>query len=130
MKYAKKTINILRKLKDMGIRLAMDDFGTGYSSFNYLIRFPLDVVKIDISFIENITDKPDHAAIVKAIISMAHSLNLKVVAEGVETVQQLDILREFGCDEIQGFLYSRPVTAEEFIKLFKRSTHRSLGTTL
>jgi EAL domain-containing protein (putative c-di-GMP-specific phosphodiesterase class I) len=124
---AEKTIKMLNELKDMGIRLAMDDFGTGYSSFNYLIRFPLDIIKIDMSFIKNITEQAEHAAVVEAIISMSHSLNLKVVAEGVETQQQLDLLREFGCDEIQGYYYSRPLPSKEFTELLEKSMRQPLA---
>ncbi len=124
---AEKTIKMLNELKDMGIRLAMDDFGTGYSSFNYLIRFPLDIIKIDMSFIRNITEKAEHAAVVEAIISMSHSLNLRVVAEGVETQQQLDLLREFGCDEIQGYYYSHPLPGGEFTEYLEKSMHKSLA---
>ncbi len=124
----KNTINTLNELRNMGIRLAMDDFGTGYSSFNYLLRFPLDIIKIDISFIKDITEKAKHAAIVKAIISMAHNLNLRVVAEGVETEQQLVILQQFGCDEIQGYYYSPPLPSIEFTELLEKSIHQPLET--
>ncbi len=113
MKNADSTTTMLNKLKDMGIRISMDDFGTGYSSFSYLKRFPLDNVKIDRSFIRDVTESNENAAIVKAIIVMAHALNLRVVAEGVETRQQLDLLIEFGCDELQGFLFSKPLAAED-----------------
>ncbi len=121
MQNAGKTISMLNELKAMGIKLAMDDFGTGYSSFNYLIQFPLDVIKIDMSFIRDITERADHAAIVKAIIIMAHSLHLSVVAEGVETKSQLEILKEFGCDEIQGYYYSPPLPTAEFAKYYEES---------
>jgi diguanylate cyclase (GGDEF)-like protein len=127
MQDTENTIDTLNKLKSMGIRFAIDDFGVGYSSFNYLIRFPLDIIKIDISFIRNITERPEHAAIVKAIISMAHSLNLTVVAEGVETEQQLSMLQQFGCDEIQGYYYSPPVPDKEFTELLEKSVHQPLA---
>jgi diguanylate cyclase (GGDEF)-like protein len=121
MKNAESTVAILNKLKTMGVQLSMDDFGTGYSSFNYLKRFPLDNVKIDRSFIRDIANTKEDAAIVKAIIAMAHSLKLKVVAEGVETDQQLEFLREQGCDEIQGFLLSVPLPDEETLLFLKKN---------
>lgn len=113
MQDAYTTISTFRKLKDMGLKLSMDDFGTGYSSFNYLKRFPLDMIKIDRTFINGITSTAEDAAIVRAIIAMAHSLKLRVVAEGVETEQQFDFLRELGCDEMQGYLLSPPVLFSE-----------------
>lgn len=105
-------------LHNMGIGIAIDDFGTGYSSLGHLKRFPLQALKIDRAFINDVTEKPEDAAIVRAILAMAHSLNLKVVAEGVETEQQLEFLNEAGCDEIQGFLISKPVTAKEISENF------------
>jgi predicted signal transduction protein with EAL and GGDEF domain len=121
MKNADKAIEMLRRLKDMGIRIAIDDFGTGYSSFSYLRRFPLDVIKIDREFIKDIPTNTDDMAIVSAIIAMAHRLNMSVVAEGVETVEQLDFLRELGCDVVQGFLLSRPRPVEEVTFLLANS---------
>ena len=117
MIHAKKTIGILRKLKALGIRISIDDFGTGYSSLAYLKRFPVDVLKIDRSFITDITTNPADAAITTAIIGMAHSLDVKVVAEGVENVEQLDFLRLRGCDEIQGYYLARPLPAAEISRL-------------
>ncbi len=122
MKNADNTIALLRKLKDMGVQLSMDDFGTGYSSFNYLKRFPLDNIKIDRSFIMDITHNQRDAAIVKAIIVMAQTLGHKVVAEGVETEEQMALLQEFGCDELQGFILSRALPPEhvhEFLEIWE-----------
>ncbi len=110
----------LQALKEAGLRLAMDDFGTGYSSLSYLKRFPLDTLKIDRSFVTDSTMDPESAAITIAIIMMAHSLELDVVAEGVETEEQLGFLREHGCDVMQGYLLSRPLTAEAFTELLQR----------
>ena len=99
----------------MGLHISVDDFGTGYSSLSYLKRFPLDTLKIDQSFIREVTTDPDNAAITTAIIAMAHSLKLRVVAEGVETEEQLAFLREQGCQAMQGFLYSRPLPAADIV---------------
>jgi len=108
----------LRKLKDLGISISIDDFGTGYSSLAYLKRFPVDTLKIDIAFIRDVTTNADDAAITIAIINMAHSLRLKVIAEGVETQEQLEFLRMHGCDDIQGYLLSKPVPADELATKF------------
>ncbi len=115
-----KAIRILNELKAMGVRIAMDDFGTGYSSLANLKRFPLDSVKIDRSFIRDIPDEPNDAAITHAIIAMAHALKLNVIAEGVETEDQLDFLRDHGCDEIQGYYFSRPLTAKALQRFFEQ----------
>jgi diguanylate cyclase (GGDEF)-like protein/PAS domain S-box-containing protein len=104
-------VRVLDTMKKCGIRLSVDDFGTGYSSLAYLRRFPLDSLKIDCTFIRHITTDSGDATIAKAIISLAHSLKLKVVAEGVETQAQLDFLREHACDEMQGYLFARPMPA-------------------
>jgi diguanylate cyclase (GGDEF)-like protein/PAS domain S-box-containing protein len=104
----------LRELKDMGVHLFIDDFGTDHSSLSHLRRFPIEAVKIDRSFVRNVTTNPDDAAITSAIVAMAHSLKLKVIAEGVETPEQLEFLRGLDCDEIQGFFVRRPVPADEF----------------
>lgn len=114
-----KNIALLRELRARGISLSLDDFGTGYSSLSYLKRFPIDTLKIDRSFITELDQNQDDAAITRAIIDMAHSLNLRVVAEGVETESHLEILRDMGCDSIQGFLVSRPVPAPELLALLE-----------
>ena len=112
-----KTIATLGILKSMGLHLSIDDFGTGYSSLSYLKRFPIHTLKIDQSFIRNLNTSFEDAAIVKSIITLAHSLKLSVVAEGVETKEQFDYLYNHECDEIQGYLFSPPVSADEFTKL-------------
>jgi diguanylate cyclase (GGDEF)-like protein len=113
------TVPVLQALRETGIRLAIDDFGTGYSSLSYLRRFPVDILKIDQSFVRKIGNANEDRAILVAIISMAHSLKLRVIAEGVETLEELAFLRACHCDEVQGFIFSRPVPAEEFAKLLK-----------
>jgi EAL domain-containing protein (putative c-di-GMP-specific phosphodiesterase class I) len=107
----------LRDLKEIGVRIAMDEFGTGCSSLYHLRNFSLDVLKIDRSFIQDLPDNSDNAAIVTATIAMAHSLNLEVVAVGVETEKQLEFLREKGCDIIQGYLFSPPLPPYDIIPL-------------
>ena len=108
-----------RQLRELGVKLAIDDFGTGYSSLSYLKRFPVHYVKIDQTFIRDLSPGGEDAAITRAIIAMAHSLELKVVAEGVETQAQMDFLKSQNCDEIQGFLISRPVEASTFAELLR-----------
>ena len=112
------SINILNKLMDMGIRIALDDFGTGYSSLSYLRKIPINTLKIDKSFIDNIASSKKEEAIINNIIEMAHSLDLKVVAEGVETKDQLLILKERNCEYIQGYYFSKPLPVSEIEKLF------------
>ncbi|MBY0573917.1 MAG: EAL domain-containing protein, partial [Undibacterium sp.] len=110
-------IAILRNLKALGVYISIDDFGTGYSSLSYLRRFPIDVLKIDRSFVNDISVNADDAAIVVSIISLAHSLRLKVIAEGVETSEQLCFLREHACDEVQGYYFSKAISADAFVRL-------------
>jgi EAL domain-containing protein (putative c-di-GMP-specific phosphodiesterase class I) len=114
------TFNTLNELKATGVRIAIDDFGKGYSSLGYLKRLPIDTLKIDRSFVHDIISNPDDRAIVRAIISLARSLNLKVIAEGVETHEQLSYLQEQGTDGIQGFLLSEPITPNSFTQLLKK----------
>ena len=111
---------VLKQLRAMGVTIAIDDFGTGYSSLNYLKRMPIDSLKIDRSFVHDITEDGDGAEIVSTIINLAHNLKLKAVAEGVETAEQAEFLRARGCDEVQGYLISRPVSAEDLVSLFDR----------
>ncbi|MFA9218097.1 MAG: EAL domain-containing protein [Sphingomonadaceae bacterium] len=117
MSNTERTIAVLTRLQAQGIKVAIDDFGTGYSSLAYLQRFPIDKLKIDIAFVRNITTNPNDAAIALAIISMAHSLKLRVIAEGVESRAQLEYLRRNRCDEIQGYYFSRPVAAGDMGQL-------------
>jgi diguanylate cyclase (GGDEF)-like protein/PAS domain S-box-containing protein len=119
MQNVDRTIGMLHGLRDMGVRISMDDFGTGHSSLSYLKRFPIDAVKIDQSFVRDMTSDPSDAAIVKAIVAMAHSLGLNVVAEGVETLAQADFLRRTGCDEMQGYLVGRPLPADEITEALR-----------
>jgi len=114
------SVSILEQLSKMGVLVSVDDFGTGYSSMSYLRRFPIDKLKIDRGFISEIMTRPDDASIVRAIVSLAHSLRLKVVAEGVETPDQLDFLKTLGCDQYQGFHFSTPVSAADFEELLRQ----------
>ncbi len=121
MHNAEESIGVMRQLKSLGIGLALDDFGTGYSSLSYLKRFPIDVLKIDKSFVRDIPEDANDLAIVSAIIAMAHALGLRVLAEGVETAPQRDFLRECGCEFAQGFLFSRPLPPSECEQLLTTS---------
>ncbi|MGB7848081.1 MAG: EAL domain-containing protein [Candidatus Acidiferrum sp.] len=116
-------LSVLRELKDMGVKLAIDDFGTGYSSLSYLRQFPVSKLKIDRSFVQNVAVNPDDAAITGTIISMGKSLNLKVIAEGVETEEQMSFLRAHHCDEIQGYYFSKPLTADKLATKLHDTLH-------
>jgi len=113
LQHGDSTMARLRQLKSMGVRLSIDDFGTGYSSLAYLKRFPVDSLKIDQSFVRDLTQDPEDSAITTSILLMGKSLNLKVVAEGLETQAQLDFLKALDCDEGQGYFFGRPMPAEE-----------------
>jgi EAL domain-containing protein (putative c-di-GMP-specific phosphodiesterase class I) len=123
-----RSIKILNELTDMGIKTSIDDFGTGYSSLGSLKQFPIDTIKIDRSFVKEIALDPNVETIVKAIIAMAHSLNMKVVAEGVETKEQQDFLQSNRCNELQGYLFSPPVTEDKFITLLEKGMQSIPGT--
>jgi EAL domain-containing protein (putative c-di-GMP-specific phosphodiesterase class I) len=110
----------LRQLADLGIQLSIDDFGTGYSSLAYLQRFPVHALKIDQSFVRGIGRSSGDAALVSAVIAMAHSLHLKVLAEGVENLEQVNFLKSHGCLAAQGYYYSKAVTAEDFTDLLRK----------
>lgn len=122
MEDAESSMLALNKLKALGLQLAIDDFGTGYSSLSYLKRFPIDKLKIDKSFIDEITRDDDAAAITSTIITMGHHLHIKVIAEGVEEYEQFNLLKQQGCDEIQGYLFSQPVDAVEMTRLLEKGT--------
>jgi EAL domain-containing protein (putative c-di-GMP-specific phosphodiesterase class I) len=119
MKRAESTESILKSLSAIGVKVAVDDFGTGYSSLSYLRRFPINALKIDQSFVRHITSSLDETAIVTAVISMGRSLNLRVVAEGVETQEEVAFLQAHECEEAQGYYFSRPVPATQFAKLLE-----------
>jgi diguanylate cyclase (GGDEF)-like protein/PAS domain S-box-containing protein len=125
MKHATSTAIILRKLRERGIRVAVDDFGTGYSSLSYLQKFPIDAVKIDQSFIRQISTAGDNTTIVKAVIGMARGLKLRVIAEGVESAEEVAFLRAYRCEEAQGYFFSRPVPAQQFAVLLKNGMPKS-----
>jgi diguanylate cyclase (GGDEF)-like protein len=120
MEDIERNIERLKMLRDLGVTIAIDDFGTGYSSLNYLARLPMDTLKVDRSFVVGMAQSSESKTIVSTIISLAHSLGLKVVAEGVETEEQLNLLRQLKCDEMQGFLLSRPVASAEIASFLGR----------
>jgi EAL domain-containing protein (putative c-di-GMP-specific phosphodiesterase class I) len=116
------TVKTLQHLKSIGVRLAIDDFGTGYSSLGYLKRFPIDVLKVDRSFVAGLPSNAGDAAIVRAVVGLSRALGLKAVAEGVETAQQLDELRALGCDQGQGYLFGKPMPSDAAEALLREST--------
>ncbi|HRZ05933.1 MAG TPA: EAL domain-containing protein, partial [Candidatus Competibacteraceae bacterium] len=121
MRREAEAVTLLERLRGLGLRLAMDDFGTGYSSLAYLKRFPLDVLKIDKSFVDDLPQQRDAMEIAATIIAMGHTLGLDVLAEGVETSEQLTFLQLKGCDQYQGYLTSPPVPAEAFVALLRQN---------
>jgi diguanylate cyclase (GGDEF)-like protein len=122
------TARRLRDLQAIGVRIALDDFGTGYSALSYLTRFPLDVLKMDRAFVRDIDSDPAAAGIAAAVVDMAHSLGLEVVAEGVDSEEQVARLRDMGCDQIQGFIFSQAVPASEFARYLERTDRRADGS--
>lgn len=126
VKDVERAVNILRELKTIGVQVSIDDFGTGYSSLSSLKRFPINVLKIDRSFVRDIATNSDDAAIVLSIISLAHNMKLKVIAEGVETQEQLDYLRRHGCEEMQGYYFSKPVAAAAFEQILRSGRNLAL----
>jgi EAL domain-containing protein (putative c-di-GMP-specific phosphodiesterase class I) len=128
MQDSKATALVLNALKDLGVQISLDDFGTGYSSLSYMRRFPIDALKVDRSFVRNLTTDADDASVVSAVINMGKSLHMRVVAEGVETLEQLLFLEEHDCTEAQGYHFSRPLKAENFAEvLLKRCVPEPLG---
>jgi EAL domain-containing protein (putative c-di-GMP-specific phosphodiesterase class I) len=120
MQNAERATEVLGEIKRLRVRLAIDDFGVGYSSLAHIKRFPIDTLKVDRSFIRDIPQNPDDKAITEAIIAMGKSLNLTVVAEGVETLEQQTFLHDHACDEMQGFYFSKPISSGEFAKLLRQ----------
>ena len=125
MKHAESTASDPQALRAAGVQVAIDDFGTGYSSLSYLRKFPIDALKIDQSFVRQITTAADDTTIVTAVISMGRSLKLRVVAEGVETLEELEFLQAHQCDEAQGYYFSRPVAPVRFAELLKTGISQS-----
>ncbi|MBQ8924572.1 MAG: EAL domain-containing protein, partial [Lachnospiraceae bacterium] len=126
MKSIDHNLELIRQIKELGVSVALDDFGTGYSSFNYLTQLPIDTLKIDKSFVDNISSNENDKYIANTIISLAHQMNIAVVAEGVENYDQLSILQGQLCDTLQGYLFSKPITAAELVKIItekKKLTH-------
>jgi diguanylate cyclase (GGDEF)-like protein len=127
MSNPEESVAILQHLSRMGVAVSVDDFGTGYSCMSYLRRFPLDKLKIDRSFVNDLMTSPEAAAVVRGIISLAHSLHLKVIAEGVETLEQMELLKTFGCDQYQGFHFSPPISAAAYEQLMRGSQAGTLA---
>jgi EAL domain-containing protein (putative c-di-GMP-specific phosphodiesterase class I) len=126
MRRADSAASVLQALRARGLRVAVDDFGTGYSSLSYLRKFSIDALKIDQSFVRQITTTPDDTAIVAAVISMGRSLKLRVIAEGVETQEELTFLQGLQCDEAQGYYFSRPLVADQFAGILKSGIPKSV----
>jgi len=124
MQDAAQAAGMLKELKSMGLTLSIDDFGTGHSSLAYLKRFPIDSVKVDRSFVKDIPGDSEDAAIVEAVIALAHSLRLRVVAEGVETAEQQQHLRSHGCDEMQGYFTAKPMNAEAATRFLQAASYK------
>ena len=119
MKHPEQTIRTLNDLRELGVAIAIDDFGTGYSSLSYLKRFPVDKIKVDQSFVRDISIDPNDAAIVSAVVAMSKQLGLKTIAEGVETREQLEFLTKLDCDEYQGFHFSEAVPAQDIERMLR-----------
>ncbi|HAS79333.1 MAG TPA: GGDEF domain-containing protein, partial [Fusobacteriaceae bacterium] len=119
-------ILILQEIRAMGISISIDDFGTGYSSLNYLKKLPIDRIKIDKSFVDNIVESKKDRAIVQTIITMTESLDLEVIAEGAEFLEQIEILNKMGCYEIQGYYYAKPMSAEDCNTFFKNWSQKNI----
>jgi EAL domain-containing protein (putative c-di-GMP-specific phosphodiesterase class I) len=124
MENAERTLHVLTELRRLGITIAIDDFGTGHSSLSYLKRFPIDALKIDRGFVEDLPDRFEDAAIVKAVVHLAHGLNLRVVGEGVERQEQLDFLKTHGCHEVQGHFFGMPMRFPDLEKLLEKGVGR------
>jgi EAL domain-containing protein (putative c-di-GMP-specific phosphodiesterase class I) len=118
-------LEMINQFKALGVSIALDDFGTGYSSFNYLTQIPIDTLKIDKSFIDGICSNEKDKCIAYSIISLAHKMDISVVAEGVEDVNQLKILQNQFCDTLQGYLFSKPLSSSDFIELLDKNQHRT-----
>ena len=115
-----RAIDVLSELKDMGIHISLDDFGTGYSSLNYLRKLPINAIKIDKSFVDGLHAGSKENFIAASLINLAHGIGMKVIAEGVENIEQANILKSYNCDEIQGYYFSKPVAGAEFEKLLQK----------
>ena len=127
MTYKEQAQTLMGELRNMGVSIALDDFGTGYSSLSYLKLFPLNILKLDRSFVSEMLDDPTSASITEAITAMAHVLGLDVLAEGIESLDQLAFVRQLGCKRVQGFYFSGPVPADEFARLAAASMQAPLA---